>query len=366
MRIASILLLASCFQVFTQPVEVSLFRGKPDLAGNSPFEISYTPAVKWSFPAGSSTKSSPVISNGIIYFGDDKGTLFAVGPDGKLNWKSETASPLEAPPMVFGNEVIAGSFDGLLRAFNKTSGKALWRYKTDNQIAGSANAWISGQRSGLIFGSYDYYLHCVDPATGKLTWKIETSNYINGTPSLAGNRIVFGGCDGIIRSVDPLTGRVRDSVNIGVYIAASPAIEGTNAYFGDYDGTLYCVDLASKAVRWKTGSDESGTILGVPALTKKYVLIGREDKYMYCYNSSDGSLVWKFRTNGRISGSAVVTSTKVIFGSSDGYIYILNLADGKKIWSFNAGAPITSSPVVAKERFYILAGDGRLLAFGPK
>lgn len=107
-------------------------------------------------------------------------------------------------------------------------------------------------------------------------------------------------------------------------------------------------------------------MVAIPAIGRNSVIIGNEDKYLYCYDLVTGRLNWKFRTNGRITGSAVITPTKVIFGSYDGNIYMLNLQDGKKIWSFNAGAPVSSSPAVTRDRFYFLTEDGRLLAFGNK
>jgi outer membrane protein assembly factor BamB len=139
------------------------------------------------------------------------------------------------------------------------------------------------------------------------------------------------------------------------------------AYFGDYDGTKYCVNIKTRKIIWKiSGSDEAGSVLAIPAIGNNSVVIGSEDKYLYCYNSSDGKLLWKYRTNSRIDGSAVLNSTKVLFTGMDGFIYILGLADGKKIWSFNAGTPISSSPAAIAGRFYILTEDGRLLAFGSK
>jgi len=106
--------------------------------------------------------------------------------------------------------------------------------------------------------------------------------------------------------------------------------------------------------------------LAVPAVGNNYVVIGNEDKYLYCYNASTGKLIWKYRTNGRIVGSAVITKTKVLFTSMDGTVNILGLTDGKKLWSFNTGTSIASSPAVIKGKFYILTEDGRLLAFGEK
>jgi outer membrane protein assembly factor BamB len=344
-----------------------LFRGKSDLTGNTGYEFPSSPSILWNLSTGSHTKSSPVVSDDVIYFGDDNGILYAVGIDGKMKWKYESGSPIDAPPLVYSNNVFVGTADGVFSAVNKLTGKVVWSYSADNQIAGSANIWISGKRSGIIFGSYDYFLHCVDPENGEPLWKLETDNYENGTPAVANNKIVFGGCDGIMRVADPLTGKERDTINIGIYIASSPALFGQKAYFGDYDGNFYCLDLINRKISWKIQpGDNPGAILGIPAIARSLVVIGNEDKYLYCYNTTDGKQIWKYRTNGRITGSAVMSPSGVLFGSMDGNIYLLGLADGKKLWSFNAGAPVSSSPAVTNGRFYFLTEDGRLLAFGTK
>ena len=183
-----------------------------------------------------------------------KDTVIAVSSDGKIKWKYEAGSLIEAAPLVFGNKVIVGLNDGKLIAVDKVTGKLIWTYATDNQISGSANVWVSGSKAGIVVGSYDYYLHCVDPRTGKVIWKIETENYVNGTPSIQDGKIVFGGCDGMIRVVDPLTGNQKDTIDIGVYIAASPALSGDMAYFGDYDGTIFGLNIKNK----ENGMEDTG------------------------------------------------------------------------------------------------------------
>jgi eukaryotic-like serine/threonine-protein kinase len=354
-------------QAQTREDEWPLFRGKSDLAGKSESEFPSPPVLLWSISTGSKTKSSPVISNGTIFFGNEKGILTAVTTRGKILWTFDGTSPVDAAPMVYGKKVIFGSNDGAVKALDRISGKLLWSYSTDNQIAGSANVWSSGNKSGIVVGSYDYFLHCIDPETGKLLWKVETENYINGTPSISNGRIVFGGCDGMIRIVDPLTGQQSDTIEIGVYIASSPALSNGFAYFGDYNGNKYCINLNSRKIVWKIAArEESGAVMGIPAIGSSAIVIGSEDKYIYCYEAKDGKLRWKFRTNGRVVSSAVMTETKVLATGMDGYVYILNLDDGKKIWSFNAGTPMSSSPAVVKGRFYILTEDGRLLAFADK
>ena len=319
-----------------------VFRGNSDLTGYTGFELPESPVLLWSLSTGVRTRSSPVVSDAFIFFGNEKGTLTASGTDGKVKWKFEAGSTLEAAPLVYTDKVIIGASDGNLRAIDKNSGKITWIYHSDSQIAGSANTWISGKKSGIIFGSYDYFLHCVDPVSGKLLWKLETNNYLNGTPAVANNNIVFGGCDGVLRIADPLTGKEKDTLEIGVYIAGSPALSEQKACLGDYDGNLYCVDLVSRKIAWKIPAGEtSGAIMAIPAIGNNAVVIGNENKYLYCYNFTDGKLNWKFRTNGTITGSAVVSPAKVLFGSNDGNIYLVRLKDGKKLWSFNAGSPIS-------------------------
>lgn len=344
-----------------------LFRGNPGLTGKTEWTLPANPEVLWSFNSGDRTKSSPVISNGVIYFGTDKGSLVAVESNGKLKWKLGAGSPIEAPPLISDNKVIYSTVDGTLRAADKETGKILWSYKTGDQIAGSANEWSSGKRTYILVGSYDFYLHCVDRETGKLMWKVETENYVNGAPAISGSRVIFGGCDGMLRILDPLTGKQLKIVEIGVYMAASPATIFPEAYIGDYDGNFYRVDIDKGEIKWyKTIGDGGSPVMSVPALSGNSVVTGSGDNSIYCFNIADGSLRWSYRTNGSIEGSPVISGNNVLVGSTDGYVYLLSLSDGSRKWSFNCGSSIISSPAVTQDRFYILTQDGRLIAFGKK
>ena len=64
------------------------------LQGNLTSELPHLPSLLWSISTGARTKSSPVISNETIYFGNEKGSLIAVGTDGKIKWSYEAGSLL--------------------------------------------------------------------------------------------------------------------------------------------------------------------------------------------------------------------------------------------------------------------------------
>ena len=167
-----LLILSITFRMQAQINDWPVFRGKGTLNGYTESVIPSSPIYLWSVTTGSRTKSSPVLSEGMIYFGTDKGIIYAVSSEGKIKWKYETGSPMEAPPLIYSGKVIAGSSDGIISAIDKINGKPLWSYKTDNKIVGSANVWESGTKSGIVSGSYDYYLHCVDP----IYWKTSVEN----------------------------------------------------------------------------------------------------------------------------------------------------------------------------------------------
>lgn len=84
--------------IFSQSQDWSIFRGKSDLSGNSEWPLPSNPKLLWSLSSGSATKSSPVISDGLIYFGTDKGSLVACDTEGRLAWKTAAGDPIEAPP----------------------------------------------------------------------------------------------------------------------------------------------------------------------------------------------------------------------------------------------------------------------------
>src|ERR1035437_6100236 len=102
-----------------------LFRGKADLAGKVESEFPVSPKLLWSIKTGGTTKSSPVISDGTVYFGNDKGSLIAVSTDGKIKWKYDAGSSIDAAPIIFRNKIIFGTSEGVLKAIDRISGKLI-------------------------------------------------------------------------------------------------------------------------------------------------------------------------------------------------------------------------------------------------
>ncbi|MFX1487252.1 MAG: PQQ-binding-like beta-propeller repeat protein, partial [Promethearchaeota archaeon] len=80
--------------------------------------------------------------------------------------------------------------------------------------------------------------------------------------------------------------------------------------------------------------------------------------YVYCLNAKDGTLIWKYRTEGQLlESSPAAVSGRIYLGASSGDVYCLDADDGRLIWRYSTGEWVRSSPIVVNERVYIGSGN---------
>jgi hypothetical protein len=142
--------------------------------------------------------------------------------------------------------------------------------------------------------------------------------------------------------------------------------------FGTRDGKIYLLDLNGK-VKWKYSitesmndvdlmfldSEEMHSINATPNIGdinndgKHEIVFGSELGFIYAL-SNEGTLLWKFKTDGPIRASALIEDLnndghkEIIFGSTDNHLYILTSA-GKLIMKLKVNSGIESCPAVIKK-----------------
>src|SRR5215469_1200339 len=152
-------------------------------------------AEKWKFKTNSRVSSSAAVASGTAYFGSYDGNLYAVvSASGKLKWKFQTggerrfagkhlhgvlpvAETMPDPfdvylssPLVANGVVYFGSGDGNVYALDATSGALKWTFATGNVVhASPALADVT-----LFIGSWDTNLYAIDAASGKEKWRFKT------------------------------------------------------------------------------------------------------------------------------------------------------------------------------------------------
>ncbi len=354
------------FHVFSQgQTSWPVFRGNQQLTGVSSSAFPGEPELLWTFDTGDVLKSAPVAANGKIVIGSTNGMVYCLDTGGRKVWEYATSNSIEAPALILENTVYIGNLDGQLLALDLHSGKMKWEYLCENQISGSPNYWTSHGKTSIVVGSYDFYLHCVDAETGAVRWKYETDNFVNGAAACFDGKAIFGGCDGFLHIVRISDGTRISKIDVATYVASSVAVDGKNVYLGDYDGRFSKVDLDTKEVKW-TWRDEETLLpfIASPAVKENKVVIGNNDKFIYCYDKDSGNLRWKYNTGRKIDASSVISGDKVITANTRGDMILLNLADGEMIWSYELGSPVLNNPAVFSEKIVTGAMDGFVYCFG--
>ena len=87
-------------------------------------------------------------------------------------------------------------------------------------------------------------------------------------------------------------------------------------------------------------------IVSSPLALNQVIYVGAYDYNLYALRIIDGSVKWKFKTDGLIKSSPVIYQNKVYFGSYDKYLYALDTTKGALMWKKNINGLIECSPVV--------------------
>jgi outer membrane protein assembly factor BamB/tRNA A-37 threonylcarbamoyl transferase component Bud32 len=152
----------------------------------------YRGQVKWHFWAKRPVTSSPIVSDGIVYFASLDTNLYALDArTGWVIWRFRMGKGSITNPVCFEGNVVIGSADGFLYCIEKSSAREMWRFKSEHQVSGSPLLY----KDGLYFGSADGTFYCLDQKTGRQRWKYSTGGAITGTPTALNDMVFIGSTD---------------------------------------------------------------------------------------------------------------------------------------------------------------------------
>lgn len=277
-----------------------------------------TGAVRWVYKE-TPVSTSPVIADGMIYFGDEFGVLYAAEKrTGSVSWRFQTGktwSGMNISPIlslsVSGNLILASTVAGDVYALNMTSRKEKWKFKARRAVFSFAAT------ADTVYGaSEDGNLYAVSSRKGKEKWRF-AAKALYSSPSIAGGKVLFRTANNVV-AVDAGSGQMEWIFPATSRSRSSIAVAHDSAYFGDEDGNFYAVDARSGGQKWrfKAGAGISGS----PATGSGIVYFGGGDKRLYVLDAETGEMLWMQETEGVIESSPAVTGDLVIAGDSEGTI----------------------------------------------
>lgn len=334
----------------SEPVELRLENGTWRMHAKDPRHLQRSPyvgpqasLVVWSFEPKSAYSWNLVV--------DGEGTTYAIDCSG---------SP----------SLLAIGRDGTL----------LWKYTDEELFTYEYSSPAIAEDGTVYFASITHL--CAINEDGTLKWKTGLpSRCYFSSPTIGPDGTIYIGtaddmnetADGYLLAYNP-DGTLKWEYLVGNDIVSTAAIgEDGTVYTASYDGVIIALN-SDGSLKWSLQAGDNGAIWSSPALGDDGTLyVGIQSGrwasppeydlgYLYAI-TPEGSLKWKYETNGWVSSCPALAEDGTIYiGSVGGYLYAVN-PGGTLKWSFQTTVPFMSSPAVGGDgTIYFAPASGPLYA----
>ena len=351
----------------------------------------HTGRQRWMHRTGGPVPSTPAISGGVVYVVSYDGRLYALelasgepvwtyASGGERRFEARGLHGLQprqqtiadafdvflSSPVVGQGMVFFGSGDGRLHAVDAATGAARWTFATGDVVHGSP-ALADGV---LVVGSWDSRVYALDAATGRERWRYQGGedpllhNQVGfqSSPAVADGVVYIGGRDSRLHAIDAATGQARWSFATGTsWVISSPAVARGRVIFGTSDSSeFHMLDARSGAALVKQGAQ--AYMFSSPAVAGDVVLIGVLNGTLQARDFDSGRLLWSFTTEAARRNRGWVLTAEGAFNGP--MIYATDWREAALAATelqFSVGS-FFSSPLVADGVIYVGSADGRMLA----
>jgi outer membrane protein assembly factor BamB len=224
--------------------------------------------VRWGRRLGYLAASSPAVGGGSVYCvilqrkaNVRQGRVVAVNAgSGRTRWSIKLPSRAESSPLLDHGVLYFGTENGTVYALRASNGSVKWRYHADGAVKGGL---AMDYRGHLYFGDYAGKVYSLHSSNGGQIWKKTTSGAHYGlssgqfyaTAAVAYGRVYLGNTDGFVYSYAASTGKLAWRVHTGGYVYGSAAVAQVpggrpTVYVGSYDRRFYALDARSGRKLW--------------------------------------------------------------------------------------------------------------------
>jgi len=335
----------------------------------------------WSFDAGAPVRSTALINNNAVYFGNTGGDFFALDKkNGTTIWQYHTGYAINSSAACANGTVYFSDNEQTLYALDQHTGALQWKFKMGNKLPypWRFDYYYSSPtllEDKIIIGSDDGNLYMLDQQKGTVIWKFKSKGLVRSTPSVYKDEILFGDTEGNLLALDSKTGNPKWEFKINgaplnldtlgfdrKAILAAPVITNDKIVVGARDGFLYCLNASDGKKIW-TVDHEISWIISTVAIKDSIVVTGTSDgRFIQAVNLNTGKEIWKYHTPMATWSSPIIDNDKVYEGCYDGQLFCVDLKTGKRLGQFTTNSIIYSSPVISDSLLYIGSDDGHLYA----
>jgi len=331
---------------------------------------------KWVFDTGGPVKSSPVVVEGILYVGSDKGKFFALDPvDGKELWNIAVEGGVRSSACVKDGVVYFAGMNGYLYAADTKSGAVKWKVKASNKpIEGGV---------GVVYDTV--FVNAITSAgfrvsDGKKVWEgrmggmyktqsitlteqyllfNRSSNYRVVALKLRDEKVQFyNGSDGMYsRSTAAVRNGVVCFANAGG-VGAGPGYPGLNALTVEDFKPVF----KGHPIEEHMEPELRKYCFSSPAMDETKIYIGMDSGFFYAFDQKTGKKVWSFKASHmiRVPVNLSAGDSTVYLGDNNGFVYALNTKNGALRWKFKTDGEVHAAVWPTPDAVYVGSDDGKV------
>lgn len=333
--------------------------------------------TKWQSPSTWSLRTSPVVKDGILYVGTEKGIRAFEIEGGEFRWETRTSGSIGGTPTVTDNAVFAiddgrgiHSHDRVfLRALDAKNGEERWR----TQLPGD-EGYATTVANGTVYVRCSETFHAYNSETGEEQWRISNlPSFEQSSPKVMSD-LAPAVADGTVyvpnpndvRAVDSKSGEERWRRTVKK-VRAAPVVDSDMVYLPGVVSGIDAVNASDGSVRWRWTEGGSWTS---PAVGDGTVYTTANTSVV-AIDAEDGSERWRtdgseFR--GDIYSSPAVVGETLVAGSIVRTAVGLNVSrglvesfTGRKRWHWT-GRGADFSPAIADGTVFTIDGRTKILA----
>jgi len=332
--------------------------------------------------------AAPVVAGGKLYVIDADANVIAMNAEtGSKLWQIAMPSEGNGRSLfgggvsVLGDRIFVTTGVGDIAALNAADGTILWKKRPGGPLRGSPTL-----AQGLVYAmSQDNQVFALDQTTGDTQWTeagtLEATGVFGVAAPAAGQGTVIAGfSSGELTAYRYENGRnlwgdalSRTSISTSVAslsdIDADPVIDRGRVFAIGQGGRMASYELVTGQRLWEINVAGIST----PAVVGEWVFVVTDDARLLCVARATGKIRWisqleRWRSEKKKKGTVrwtgpIAAGGRLILVSTEGDMVYVNPADGAVQSTVRVGKRMTLGPVVANNMLYILADDGKLMAF---
>lgn len=315
-------------------------------------------------------RMTPILTGTMLLTGNSIDGLVAWDRDsGRELWRLKTVNGIEGGATLIRDRLFFGASDGQFYSVDVRHGKVLWTAPVKGEVL--SEPFLDSENGIVFVQTASSAMVAMEADSGKIVWlysRQDANNFsVRGTsrPVLKDGTLYAGFSDGYLVALNARSGLLKWEVQLNRRkkfkdVDTSPLIDGDRLYVAGYDDRLYCLSAEKGDILWRM---DGGGYFGLTSDGNR-LYYPTSDGQVKALNRENGQTLWTYQVPDGIATSVVKLKGLLVFGESQGKLRFLDASSGKQIGSFEPGRGIFSTPLVEEKtnRVYFISGESNVYA----